>query len=451
MNRPNLKQGQLKNKETLMNEKIILRLPQKLSANIKWLLLDADNQPLSEGEFSWDALSEQAENWQDKAVHVLLPGNQCIYIRHKTPAKNIRQIRTALPYSVEDQFAQDIDSLHFAIGSKDSEGYVTAEVLDKTYLQNILQQFDEAGIVPKSVTADYEALPQPVDASYLLIEDDNALIRFEGGASIAATHELLPIYLKQYIRSNTSSTENDENTPKKKLLIFASSKSAAVTDLIQHIQQTLANDWDIFIDKEEDASNESTNIITRNALELMGQNLQNSPVINFMQGEFKRKAAASKNWQIWKWPAVAASALLFLLVSSWGIEYWQLAKHLEALKAAQKKVYLDTFKSERRAPRPVSQMRGKINSLGGSKSAGQFLPVMAKLAQASNAIKNTQISDITFRANRGEMKVDFFAPDFATIEKFQQKLKALGLNIIPGATNQNGDQYKGRVTIKEQS
>ncbi len=434
-----------------MNETIILRIPQNIAANIKWLQLDADNQIQDEGEIAWEQLSAQAENWQHKAVHVLLPGDQCIYIKHKTPAKNITQIRTALPYSVEDQFAQDIDSLHFAIGTRDKEGYVTAEVLDKTYLKNILHQFDKAGIVPKTITADYEALPQPEDSSFLLIEDEGALIRFEGGASIAASHDLLPIYLKQYVRSNQNATDQDEPHATRKLVIFAASKTPEVAELIHTLQHTQQARWEIFIDTEQDPSTGSDAIVARNALELMGQNLLTTPVINFMQGEFKRKATASKNWQVWKWPTLAAAVLLTLFITSWGIDYWQLSKRLQALKAAQKKVYLDTFKSEKKAPRPFSQMKGKLNSLGAGPSAGTFLPVMLKLAQASDAIKNTRISDITFRANRGEMRVDFFAPDFATIEKFQQKLKASGLTIVPGATNQNGDQYKGRVTIKEQS
>jgi len=217
--------------------------------------------------------------------------------------------------------------------------------------------------------------------------------------------------------------------------------------LIKNIQQEFSVDWEIFIDKDE----QSGSVVVLDSLTMLSENISNKKIINFLQGAFKRKAPASKIWQAWRWSAVAASLLLFLLIGEWGLDYWKLSNHLQALKIAQKKVYLQTFKSARRVLRPVSQMRGKLNSLGGGTSNSQFLPVMVKLASAAGFVKNTQISNITFRANRGEMKVDYYAPDFATIQKFQDKLKALGLNIIPGASNQNGDQYKGRVTIKEQS
>ncbi len=430
-----------------MNDKILIRVSSDPTAQLQWLELDHDNLPTATGKITWEQLAKKSEQWREKIITVLLPGACCVHIYEKIPAKNIRQLRAALPYSVEDQFAQEIESLHFAIGDRDAEGYVNAEAVDKDYFNGVLSNFEKAGLIPRNIIADYQALPQLEDASCLLIEENQVLIRFEDGASSAVFHQLLPLFLQQRASSVDDEEKEDDIPVKKKLIIFCASKEPAITELIKNIQQEFSVDWEIFIDKDE----QSGSVVVLDSLTMLSENISNKKIINFLQGAFKRKAPASKIWQAWRWSAVAASLLLFLLIGEWGLDYWKLSNHLQALKIAQKKVYLQTFKSARRVLRPVSQMRGKLNSLGGGTSNSQFLPVMVKLASAAGFVKNTQISNITFRANRGEMKVDYYAPDFATIQKFQDKLKALGLNIIPGASNQNGDQYKGRVTIKEQS
>jgi len=177
--------------------------------------------------------------------------------------------------------------------------------------------------------------------------------------------------------------------------------------------------------------------------------LQTNP-INLLQGKFKQKTLFNKNWLLWKQPLIAASLLIGLLFANAILNYQVQKGYLDDLLQAQKKVYLNTFRNEKRVLRPVSQMRGKLKRMGATSPDGKILPLLNKLSSAVQSVNNTQISDISFRSNRGEMKIDFVAPDFNTIQKFQQQLKNLGLEIKPGATNQIKDAYKGRVTIKEQ-
>jgi general secretion pathway protein L len=188
---------------------------------------------------------------------------------------------------------------------------------------------------------------------------------------------------------------------------------------------------------------------SQNELLILAQNIPLSGAINLLQGSFRRRTASSKNWLIWKLPTIAAGIFVLMLVSLWSLDYWLLNKKMTALKQAQVEVYKKAFPGDSRVIRPVSQMRGKMNLLGKNATSGAFLPLLNKFASALAAVENTQITNINFRAKKGELKIAFLAPDFATIQKLQAELKAQQLIVTPGASNAAGEQYSGRLTIKE--
>ncbi len=424
-----------------MTNKIIIRIPSGASDRLEWISLDSENMPSSRGVCSAQQLSEMASEWQHAHITLLLPGKQCLNLLQAIPAKSQRQIKAALPYAVEEQFAEDIEALHFSIGSRSSEGDVLALVASTKSMQHWLKIFDEAGVTPKIATADHQALPQPPDAAILWVSESVSLVRLKSGVSYSIDNNMLGIILKQF--SSYSEESADEEQQLDKLLVFNAENLSA------NLKQELSTFWDLHID--ETSSETSLADPAEKELLFLAQNVEKSAAINLLQGNFRRRSPTSKNWQLWKIPAIAVTVMVVLLMSVWSIEYWSLNKKLDNLKQAHLTVYKKAFPGERRVIRPVSQMRGKMNVRGGSAKQSAFFPLMTKFSIALSKISDTEITNVNFRAKKGELKISFLAPDFAAIQKLQSELKSQQLEVSPGASNAAGDKYSGRVTIKEKS
>jgi len=435
----------------------IIRIHAETPNSFEWLTLDADGVLIDQGQSEFSALKEHLENWQGKPLTLLLPGKSCLNIQHNIPAKNPRQIKAALPYAVEEQFAEDIENLHFAIGQRSDDGEVSALVVSNEILQSWLSYFDDLDYAPKLVTADHQALPSPADAAVLMVSTEYSLLRLKSGMSYSLPNAMLSKLLQQFatasypnqkvaedankdskIEPNADPSE-DSTEPKalEKLLLFNAG------NLTKEEQQSIAQFWDLQINPTELESS------TVNELLILAQNATSAHPINLLQGSFRRRTASGKNWKIWQFPALAVAIMLVLMVSVWGLDYYSLKSKFSQLKQAQVSVYKNTFPRETRVIRPVSQMRGKINALGSGSSEGSFLPLLNKFSMALSKVNKTQITNLNFRAKRGELKIAFLAPDFATIQKLQSELKALKLDVTAGASNAAGDQYSGRVTIKD--
>lgn len=84
-----------------------------------WVLQDASGDAQARGTADTREHIEQtlAQNALEKVLLIgLIPGDEAVFCLADIPAKQTRFIQQALPYAVEEQIAQDIDSVHLALG-----------------------------------------------------------------------------------------------------------------------------------------------------------------------------------------------------------------------------------------------------------------------------------------------------------------------------------------------
>ena len=96
-----------------------------------WVLHDAsgDAQARGAGDSRETIEHTLGQNALDNVLLIgLIPGEEAIYCLADIPAKQSRFINQALPYAVEEQIAQDIDSVHLALGAHTDHGYRVAAI-----------------------------------------------------------------------------------------------------------------------------------------------------------------------------------------------------------------------------------------------------------------------------------------------------------------------------------
>src|SRR5690554_1584731 len=96
-----------------------------------WVLYDAGGDAQAQGSRDFRSTIEQtlSQNGLDDVLLVgLIPGDEALFCLADIPAKQSRFINQALPYAVEEQIAQDIDSVHLALGRRTDDGYQVAAI-----------------------------------------------------------------------------------------------------------------------------------------------------------------------------------------------------------------------------------------------------------------------------------------------------------------------------------
>ena len=92
----------------------------------------------------------------------------------------------AIPFALEEQLADDVEKLHFALGSKDRDDNYPVAIIDRSTMDTISEQCQEAGLRPTSIVPETLALPmlEAIDFDEVswtaLLDEDQAVIRLNG-------------------------------------------------------------------------------------------------------------------------------------------------------------------------------------------------------------------------------------------------------------------------------
>ncbi len=160
-----------------MREKIVIRLSKATAANdvelAQWVRMSEGNTT----PIATSRLSELAELVQGANVIALVPSTEVFLGSVKVPTQNRQKMLKAIPYALEDQLADDIDDLHFAVGQRDGDGNVATAVISRNQMDRWQTMFREIGLPINSLVPDVQALPVEDNIWALYIGQQGALLR----------------------------------------------------------------------------------------------------------------------------------------------------------------------------------------------------------------------------------------------------------------------------------
>ncbi len=156
-----------------MAEILYIRLGSQAEDEIAWLIVNTIEQEIiASGELtSAKQLHELAEKAQQRVVKVFVPGCDVLLKSLTVPTKSQRAMRSAVPYMLEDELAQDVDQLFFAyanVTNSSSEHNCFVAVTQRAQMLQWQSWLKEADIVTKSMQPDVLAMPY-VEGQYSAI------------------------------------------------------------------------------------------------------------------------------------------------------------------------------------------------------------------------------------------------------------------------------------------
>lgn len=384
----------------------------------RWLKLDSEGRP--QGSIHAGSLADAASEVSGQRVVVLVSGTDGLLTRVSIPGSSRQKLLRAVPYALEEQLSEDVDNLHFALGTTlEDEGWPVA-VIRKQVMDALTAEFLAAGLDVQQVIPEILALPYNPDETSVLVENDVALVRTGNSAGFAVDSDNLGIMLAARM------TDEDATVPPLHLFV---SKDSLHPDMAEYVGETHV----------EPFAGDPLNVFARGL---------DARSINLLQGAYSRSGDWATLLQPWR--ATAALLVAAVLVSNvaMGIDYFRLGRESEQLRAQIEQTFREASPETLRIVNPRVQMQQQLDKLQqGQGAGGGFLSLLGQSGSVLKGMQGVEVSGATFRA--GRLDVDLIVANLQLLDQLKQALMESGrLSVeIQSATTGQDQRVNSRLRI----
>ena len=414
-----------------MSEYVVIRLAAE-DQPVEWLLADSNGTRLS-GLSSGD-LSQVAAEIGERSVIVLIPSVDLLTTTVQIPARSTTKIRAALPFALEEDLAEDVENLHFAVGERQENNRLPVVVVANDKMDGWLGRLDAAGIEPDILAPDSHGLAK-IPGTLSVLVDDETVIFNDGADSDFVMQNVKPSDVLVFA-GELGETQKEDEAKSGHLIVFCTSER----------ESDLSHDW---IALRHELHSVDINILPDGVLPKLAVTVAAGNGMNLLQGRYGKKAEYAALFRPWKVAAMLLLGLAFMTMAMKGVGYYQLLQEESALRAQFNEEYrLIRPDDAREIVDPVATVISLRRSVGGSAAPHVFLPSLRELGAALAANSAAEIETISYRA--GVIDLRMTAPDVATLDNIQKAVSASGrFQASIQSTDQIADKINGRIQIRE--
>lgn len=343
-----------------------------------------------------------ARRAQGRRVVVLLPGTEIVTTQAQLPKASQTRLRQLLPFTLEDSFAADVDSLHFAAGRRSASGAVLVSVAERARLEALLDLIHDAGLRPAAIYAETDGVPDTPSTLNVVVEGARVYARRPGQAPLV----LDGLSLAQMLELLTLQSEDPADLQHLIIYLDPEAKQHRRAELAE-IQTRVAT-----LDIKEVADG----VLGRFAATLVFEG-----GTNLLQGLYAPKSDYGGLLRPWYTAAGFLVALVALSLGSQTVEYFVLRHRDQALTEQ-----LTTLCARGFASSSLSSCRAavqqRLTAVGQRASTGQesFLTTLA--AVADSIVAESRLEALSYR-NR-VMDLQLLVPSVTLLDQFAQGVAA---------------------------
>lgn len=375
-------------------QNLLLRIAPEDNTLAEWLVTDEHGTELN----GWEKgpLSGAAQQAQRRRVIWLAPSESILLTQVEIPNRTKKQLRKAVPYALEEELAEDVDNLHFALGAQNKNQATAVAVVSRELMRQWLDMLEQAGITSQRMLPDALLLPQQSGRWSVLIEAQRCLVRLGPARGFACAPPLLALLLE-------SALEGCADAPPEGIDIY---QCGGETPSLEQLQ----------IDILEQACEHGP-------MALFAQGLKDAAALNLLQDSYTVQTQYAATFKPWR--AVGALALTWLVLAftAQAIENRQLAKQKKQLATAIDRVVRQSIPGLVNVVDARAQLSQELASLRGEAGAGdnRFLDLLSSAAQAIDQSKDISVEAVNFRA--GRLDLDLQASGPSALDELKQKIE----------------------------
>jgi len=422
-----------------MSEYLVIRLGANANELSQWMAVDSSGARRSQPAAG--PLHEAASDIQDRDVIVLVPSAEVLTTSVDIPVKGAK-LQAALPYALEEYLAEDIESLHFAAGTRRSSGRTPVSVVSHERMREWLAWLDEAGILPNSIIADSYGLARIPGTISMLLAGDFVFINdgsdielvMQGvspGDALAAIGALDD-------DSAAADTDTEDEPP------AASMPRHVLVYCEPGDDERYQHDW---IAMRHELDSVDVKLLPDGVMPRLAVTVATGAGINLLQGQYAAKKEYSGLFKPWKTAAMLLLAFALVGLGAKAADYYLLTRQEAELRQMFNAEYQQMLPGAPDVDDPAAVVESLRRRIGNVDAPPVFLQTMEQLSRAVSQNQTAKIQAISFRAGVVDLRVS--APDVATLDGLQRAIaqnSQFQATIQP--TDQDGETVSSRIQIQ---
>ncbi len=399
-----------------MADQILARLINQDNEAAQWLSLN--NATPSEPQQG--TLQELAKFAKNKQVTLLLSASDVLLLGLDLPVKSTSQINKALPFTLEELLADEVETYHLAWYRQPKDKVYVAAINHEKF-QACLSRFQELDIELTGVYPETLCLPYEDQGCSILVDQQNAILRtgqwLGGGFDV----EVLPVLVDKLIA---------ENPQLQALQIWRTRPTEPFL-------------CDLPINKTHHEIDSPLRLFQVGAAKL-------SEGLNLLSGKYSRKTTVDLQWRKWL-PALAVFGLAAFIQTGILLKnYWSLKTELAALETQTLALFRQSFPEVSRIVNIKVQAEQQLADLKKQQpgNGSRFMRLLHITGEILGSNSGFHLQQLDFANDLLQLKLT--APEVSQLEQFKQQLEAnneLSVKILSAESTQN--DLEAHLEIRE--
>lgn len=392
---------------------------------IEWITVDASGARL--GPVQRGSLLDAAPHCATRRTIVLAPGTDVLLAEPIVPLKG-GKLMQVIPFALEEQLASDVDTMHFAIGRRDSRPGVPVAVASQARMDAWLAQLREAGIQPDSLYGESAMVPPTPNGVTLLIDGSRVYVRREATPGAVLDVEPLIEAVQLGLASGEESREH--------VTIFVSVDDyERERDLLEGLREFTAS--------------LQLKLLPDGVLSLLAATaVQGAGAVNLLQGKYGVKKKLNVSFAPWRYAAILAGVFLVLHLGLKAWQYSHLKREAALLDGQIAEVYQVAMPGAA-VPDPAvarRQMEARLSALRGGTPSGGMLATIGTLAEAIGRTPGTNVEALSYRDRTTDLRV--LAPSVDALDQIRHFATERGMTATIQSAAPRDSKYEGRMQFK---
>lgn len=334
-------------------------------------------------------LAEVLELAAGKLIRLYAPAQDVRLLTAAVPAKQASKAALAIPYALEDQFAEDVETLHFALAAApQANGEWPVAVVAAEHMRAWLAPFSARGLIPDALIPETLALPWREDDRRwtVLAEPGHITVRTGAIAGFGCLAEDLELFL--------GLAEGETRQPLR--ILITQGVDIDFTRLERDIELLPG---------------------LGHPLEALARHYRPQQSINLLQGAFSQRRAVAREWQAWKLPAALLAALFALSVVGNGVSALRLKSQARTQEQANEARFRSLFPNEQRIVNLSVQAEQQFAALQGGARSASLLALIDAFAGGLKAAPTLQVEGMQYR--EGALFLSLSGTDLSALDQLK--------------------------------
>lgn len=400
-----------------MRETLHIRLREPGDAGPVAYAITTTEPPVSvlvrEGELAAVLDAEAAQ----RRILLYAPGQDVRLLTAVVPVRQAAKALPAVPYALEEQFAEDVETLHFAIAAQPlASGEWPVAVVATAHMEHWLKPFTDRRLAPEALIPETLALPWRDDGRWtVLAEPGHVSVRSGPYGGFGCLSEDLELFL--------GLAEGAEKKPLRILL-----GRAVETDFTR-----LERDVELLPGLDH-------------PLEAFARHYRAAQSINLLQGAWAQRQGLSKEWQAWKAVVGLAACAFVIGAAGNGCTALHLKRQVTAQQEANETRFRALFPGEQRVVNLRAQAEQQFERAQGTARGDGLLPLMDALAGGLRSAPTLKLEGLQYR--EGALFLNLTGTDLAALDQLRAYYTpASGARLEVQSANSGTDGLQIRIKL----